>query len=200
MQTSSQLALWRSQFGREYTDRNDVAKPERIVSWQRLLDGIVPQRAVEVGCNVGWNLTYLKELGVKELYAVEPQPYAVEKARARNPEYNVLCGTGFDLPFKDGFADLAFTSGVLIHVAPADVAKVMAEMYRVSRRYIVAIEYDWPTEEEIQYRGNGDSLWKRPHGQIWQASYPALKLLRKLELSPAEGYDNCTAHLFEKVA
>ena len=200
MQTSSQLQLWRSEFGRQYTDRNDVAKPERIVSWARLLDGIVPERAVEVGCNVGWNLTYLKELGVKELYAVEPQPYAVEKARARNPEFNVLCSTGFDLPFKDGFADLAFTSGVLIHVAPADVAKVMAEMYRVSRRYIVAIEYDWPTEEEIQYRGNGDSLWKRPHGQIWQASYPALKLLRKLELSPAEGYDNCTAHLFEKVA
>lgn len=200
MQTSSQLQLWRSEFGRQYTDRNDVAKPERIASWQRLLDGIVPQRAVEVGCNVGWNLTYLNELGVKELFAVEPQPYAVEKARARNPEYNVLCGTGFDLPFKDGFADLAFTSGVLIHVAPADVAKVMAEMYRVSRRYIVAIEYDWPTEEEIKYRGNGDSLWKRPHGAIWQGAYPALRLIRKLELSPAEGYDNCTAHLFEKVA
>jgi pseudaminic acid biosynthesis-associated methylase len=200
MQTSSQLQLWRSEFGRQYTDRNDVAKPERIASWQRLLDGIVPERAVEVGCNVGWNLTYLRELGVKELFAVEPQPYAVEKARARNPEYNVLCGTGFDLPFKDGFADLAFTSGVLIHVAPADVAKVMAEMYRVSRRYIVAIEYDWPTEEEIKYRGNGDSLWKRPHGAIWQAAYPALRLIRKLELSPAEGYDNCTAHLFEKAA
>jgi pseudaminic acid biosynthesis-associated methylase len=200
MQTSSQLALWRSEFGREYTDRNDVAKPERIVSWQRLLDGIVPQRAVEVGCNVGWNLTYLRRLGVKEVYAVEPQAYAVEKARARNPEYNVLCGTGFDLPFKDGFADLAFTSGVLIHIAPADVAKVMAEMYRVSRRYIVAIEYDWPTEEEIKYRGNGDSLWKRPHGKIWQASYPALKLVRKLELARSDGYDNCTAHLFEKVA
>ena len=198
MQTSSQLQLWRSQFGREYTDRNDVAKPERVVSWQRLLDGIVPQRVVEVGCNVGWNLTYLRELGVKELYAVEPQPYAVEKARARNPEYNVLCGTGFDLPFKDGFADLAFTSGVLIHVAPADIAKVMAEMYRVSRRYIVAIEYDWPTEEEIKYRGKGDSLWKRPHGAMWQAAYPALRAIRKLELAPSDGYDNCTAHLFEK--
>jgi pseudaminic acid biosynthesis-associated methylase len=198
MQTSSQLQLWRSQFGREYTDRNDVAKPERVVSWQRLLDGVVPQRVVEVGCNVGWNLTYLRELGVKELYAVEPQPYAVEKARARNPEYNVLCGTGFDLPFKDRFADLAFTSGVLIHVAPADVAKVMAEMYRVSRRYIVSIEYDWPTEEEIKYRGNGDSLWKRPHGAMWQAAYPALRSIRKLELAPSDGYDNCTAHLFEK--
>ena len=60
MQSSSQLALWRSEFGRSYTDRNDVAKPERVLSWQRLLGGIVPTRAIEVGCNVGWNLTYLR--------------------------------------------------------------------------------------------------------------------------------------------
>jgi len=200
MQNSSQLALWRSEFGRSYTDRNDVAKPERVLSWQRLLGGIVPARAIEVGCNVGWNLTYLRELGVQELYAVEPQPYAVERARARNPEYNVMCATAFDLPFKDGFADLAFTSGVLIHIAPADIAKAMAEIYRVSRRYIVAIEYDAPAEQEIKYRGNADSLWKRDHGGIWQAAYPSLKLLRRLELSPLEGYDDCTAHLFEKQA
>lgn len=200
MQNSSQLALWRSEFGRNYTDRNDIAKPERILSWQRLLDGIVPERVVEVGCNVGWNLTYLKELGAKELYAIEAQPYAVEKARARNPEYNVLCGTAFDLPFKDGFADLSFTSGVLIHISPADLPKAMAELYRVSRRYIVAIEYDWPTEEEIKYRGNGDALWKRPHGQIWQAAYPSLKLVNKLQLKTIDGYDDCTAHLFEKQA
>jgi pseudaminic acid biosynthesis-associated methylase len=200
MMQTAQLALWRSQFGAQYTDRNDVAKPERVVSWKRLLGDIVPDRAIEVGCNVGWNLTYLRELGVKELYAVEPQPYAVERARARNPELNVLCGTAFDLPFKDGFADLAFTSGVLIHIAPADIARAMAEIYRVSRRYIVAIEYDWPTEEEIKYRGNGDSLWKRPHGQMWQDAYPALRKLRQLELAPVDGYDNCTAHLFEKTS
>lgn len=200
MMQTAQLALWRSQFGAQYTDRNDVAKPERVVAWQRILGDIVPERVIEVGCNVGWNLTYLRELGVKELYAVEPQPYAVERARARNPELNVLCGTAFDLPFKDGFADLAFTSGVLIHIAPADIARAMAEIYRVSRRYIVAIEYDWPTEEEIKYRGNGDSLWKRPHGQMWQDAYPALRKLRQLELAPVDGYDNCTAHLFEKTS
>jgi len=198
MMQTAQLALWRSQFGAQYTDRNDVAKPERVISWKRILGDIVPERVIEVGCNVGWNLTYLRELGVKELHAVEPQPDAVERAKARDPELDVRCGTAFDLPFADGFADLAFTSGVLIHIAPADIAKAMAELYRVSRRYIVAIEYDWPTEEEIKYRGNGDSLWKRPHGQMWQNAYPALKKLRQLELAPIDGYDNCTAHLFEK--
>jgi pseudaminic acid biosynthesis-associated methylase len=195
---SDQLRLWRSDFGRQYTDRNDVEKPERIVSWKRLLGDIVPERVVEVGCNVGWNLEYLSRLGATELYAVEPQAYAVARARARAPHFGVLQGTAFDLPFKDGFADLAFTSGVLIHIAPKDIGRAMDEIYRVSRRWIVAIEYDAPTEQAITYRGTSESLWKRDHGGIWQARYPELKRLARLELGDADGYDDCTAHLFEK--
>jgi pseudaminic acid biosynthesis-associated methylase len=198
--SSQQLDLWRSDFGRQYTDRNDVEKPERVATWRRLLGGIVPTRAIEVGCNVGWNLEYLRRLGASELYAVEPQAYAVARARSRAPEFGVLQGTAFDLPFKDNFADLAFTSGVLIHIAPADIARAMAEIYRVSKRWIVAIEYDAPSEQAIKYRGTDDSLWKRDHGGIWQATYPELRRLARLELGAADGYDDCTAHFFEKVS
>jgi pseudaminic acid biosynthesis-associated methylase len=198
MESTEQLNLWRSDFGRQYTDRNDVEKPERIATWKRLLGGIVPARVIEVGCNVGWNLEYLRRLGASELYAVEPQAYAVARARSRAPEFGVLQGTAFDLPFKDNFADLAFTSGVLIHIAPEDIARAMGEIYRVSKRYIVAIEYDAPTEQAITYRGTSDSLWKRDHGGIWQARYPELKQLARFEVGAADGYDDCTAHLFEK--
>jgi pseudaminic acid biosynthesis-associated methylase len=199
METTEQLNLWRSDFGRQYTDRNDVEKPERIATWKRLLGDIVPTRVVEVGCNVGWNLEYLRRLGASELYAVEPQAYAVARARARAPEFGVLQGTAFDLPFKDNFADLAFTSGVLIHIAPEDIARAMAEIYRVSKRYIVAIEYDASIEQAVAYRGTSDSLWKRDHGGIWQARYPELKRLARFEVGAADGYDDCTAHLFEKL-
>jgi pseudaminic acid biosynthesis-associated methylase len=198
METTEQLDLWRSDFGRQYTDRNDVEKPERIATWKRLLGEIVPTRVVEVGCNVGWNLEYLRRLGASELYAVEPQAYAVARARARAPEFGVLQGSAFDLPFKDNFADLAFTSGVLIHIAPEDIARAMAEIFRVSKRYIVAIEYDASIEQAVAYRGTSDSLWKRDHGGIWQARYPELNRLARFEVGAADGYDDCTAHLFEK--
>ena len=202
--TTPQLALWRSEFGKSYTDRNDVEKPERVTSWRRLLDAIpsdqAPASAVEIGCNVGWNLVYLQRLGVRDLYGVEPQAYAVARARGRAPEFGVLQGTAFDLPFKDGFADLAFTSGVLIHIAPEDLAAAMSEIYRVARRWIVAIEYDAPTEQAIKYRGNGDALWKRDHGGLWRARYPELVQLARIELHAKDGYDDCTAHLFEKPA
>lgn len=200
METTSQLELWKSAFGREYTDRNDQEKPERVTSWRRLLDGIVPRRACEVGCNVGWNLEYLRRLGVEELYAVEPQAYAVSRARARNPVFNVLQGTAFDLPFKDGFADLAFTSGVLIHIAPDQIGAALDEIYRVSNRYIVAIEYGMAhqKDQEVLYRGKQSALWKRDHGALWQRRFPDLKQIRTLEFGVADGYDDCTAHLFEK--
>jgi pseudaminic acid biosynthesis-associated methylase len=197
---TAQLALWRSEFGRSYTDRNDHAKPERQVSWGKLIGGLTIERALEVGCNVGWNLSYLAGLGVPSLYGIEPQRYAVERARARDPGFGVLQGTAFDLPFKDGWFDLAFTSGVLIHISPDDAPRAMAELYRVSRRYLVAIEYDHPTEVEVAYRGHEGALWKRDHGALWQRLYPSLRLRKRIELHAADGYDDCTAHLFEKAA
>ena len=197
-QTTSQIDLWRSDFGRAYTDRNDFENPARIATWKRVLEGISPARVVEVGCNIGWNLSYLQRLGVPELYGIEPQRYAVERARQRSPEFNVLQGTAFELPFRDGWCELAFTSGVLIHIAPDDVPRAMDEMYRVSARYVVAIEYDAPVEQEIAYRGTTSSLWKRDHGAIWQAQFPDLTLVRRFELGAADGYDDCTAHVFEK--
>ncbi|HEY0191395.1 MAG TPA: pseudaminic acid biosynthesis-associated methylase [Kofleriaceae bacterium] len=195
---TAQLALWRSDFGRSYTARNDRDRPERVESWRRLLDGVAPSRVLEVGCNVGWNLVYLERLGIDDLWGIEPQADAVERARHRRPRFNVLHGTGFDLPFKDGFADLVFTSGVLIHIAPDTLDKALDEIHRVARRWIVAIEYDQPTEQEVRYRGHTAALWKRDHGAAWQARFPGLKRIRRIELGAADGYDDCTGHVFEK--
>jgi pseudaminic acid biosynthesis-associated methylase len=196
---TEQLQLWRSDFGRAYTDRNDHDKPERAAAWRRLLDGIDASRILEVGCNVGWNLEYLTRLGYGELFGIEPQRHAVERARSRRPEWAVFQGTAFELPFRDGWFDLAFTSGVLIHISPDDVGRAMDEIHRVSKRWIVAIEYDAPTEQALAYRGHDGALWKRDHGALWQARH-ALRLVRRIELGAADGYDDCTAHLFEKVS
>jgi pseudaminic acid biosynthesis-associated methylase len=193
-----QLALWRSEFGRAYTDRNDRDKPARVGAWRMLLADITPTCVLEVGCNVGWNLVYLERLGVPELYGIEPQPEAVERARQRRPTFNVLHGTAFELPLRDRLCDLVFTSGVLIHIAPASLGDALDEIYRVSRRWIVAIEYDQPREQEIRYRGHAAALWKRDHGAAWQTRHPDLRLVRRLHLGGEHGYDDCTAHLFEK--
>ena len=195
---TSQLALWRSEFGRSYTDRNDHAKPERKTSWARILEGIAATRVLEVGCNVGWNLEYLHQLGVPDLHGIEPQAYAVSRARARNASFQVMQGTAFDLPYPDATFDLVFTSGVLIHIGPDELGAAMAEMHRVARRWIVAIEYDHPVEKEVAYRGHAGALWKRDHREAWQARHPDLRLVKWIALGAADGYDDCIAHVFEK--
>lgn len=197
---TSQLALWKSEFGRDYTDRNDHEKPERKTSWGRILDGIPAKKVLEVGCNVGWNLEYLRQLGVPELHGIEPQAYAVERARARNAAFDVQQGTAFALPYAAASFDLVFTSGVLIHIGPEELGAAMAEIYRVARRWIVAIEYDHPVEKEVAYRGHAGALWKRDHREAWHARHRDLRLVKWIELSPADGYDECTAHVFEKPA
>ena len=197
---TEQLALWTSDFGREYTDRNDREISARAESWRVLLDGTSIERALEIGCNVGWNLHYLSQLGVPGLYGIEPQAYAVEKARSRNSRFNVLEGTAFDIPFRDAYFDLVFTSGVLIHIADESIGAALDEMYRLSRRYLVAIEYGHTGESsaEVSYRGHERALWRRDYGRLWLSRHPDLTIIRTLELDVADGYVECTAHLFEK--
>ena len=195
---TDQLNLWRSDFGREYTDRNDIDRPERVAVWKRILDGTQVANILEVGCNIGWNLEYLRRLGYTDTVGIEPQTYAVERIRERSPQLNVQIGSAFALPFKDGEFDLVFTCGVLIHISGADLPRALNEMFRVSRRLVLAIEYDNAVEEEIHYRGHGSALWKRDHGATWLRHHPSLRKIRTGKLTEAEGYDDCTFHLMEK--
>jgi pseudaminic acid biosynthesis-associated methylase len=203
--STDQLALWRSDFGAAYTDRNDREMPERVEAWGRIIGAITsvsgaPKNVLEVGCNVGWNLRYLNRLGVTGLHGVEPQQGAVERARSRMPFAAVLHGDAFALPFRDSWFDLVFTSGVLIHIAPADLGRAMDEMYRVSRRWIVAIEYDDSVETEVPYRGKDGALWRRDHRAAWMSRHPDLALVYSEKLDASQGYDDCTAHVLERSA
>jgi ubiquinone/menaquinone biosynthesis C-methylase UbiE len=80
---------------------------------------------------------------IKQLHAVEPN----EKAYAEVIENPILQDTtihntdGFNLPYSDNSIDLVFTSGVLIHVAPDDLDKMIGEIFRVAKKYIDNVKY-----------------------------------------------------------
>jgi len=57
--------------------------------------------------------------GINNLYGIELQQYAIEKAKALTKRINIIHGVADDIPFKDGYFDMVFTSGVLIHIHPA---------------------------------------------------------------------------------
>lgn len=108
-------------------------------------------------------------------------------------------GDGFGLPYPENSIDLVFTSGVLIHIAPDDLAQVTQEIVRVARYYVLAIEYFSHTPESIPYRGMEGYLFKRDFGLHYMEHYPSLSVVDYGFLwKPIDSGDNTNWWLFAK--
>jgi pseudaminic acid biosynthesis-associated methylase len=189
---NEQEDFWSGDFGRDYTDRNNLTAEgldelylhqfgvSRTEMNQRFLGNQPRQlRILEVGCNVGMQLRHLLQMGFRDLYGIELQWHALKIARERVPDANLLQGSGFDLPFRDGYFDLVYTSGVLIHIAPQNLPAFMGEIVRCSSRYVWGFEYFAEEVTDINYRGNAGFLWKANYAKLYQQHYPALKLVKQ---------------------
>ncbi len=93
---------------------------------------------------------------------------------------NIIEGNTFDIPFKDNYFDLVFTSGVLIHINPENINKALDELYRCSNSYIWGFEYFIPVGYEmIQYRGKEELLWKTDFSRLFLDRFSDLFLVKK---------------------
>jgi ubiquinone/menaquinone biosynthesis C-methylase UbiE len=107
----------------------------------------------------------------------------------------------FKIPLADESIDLVFTAGVLIHIHPNDLLKAMSEIVRVSKRYVLCMEYFSHQPEEILYRGQKGLLFKRDFGSFYLDNFPQLKCLNYGFLWKKEFpiFDDMTWWLFEKI-
>ena len=191
IKSTAQEKFWSSEFGKEYMERNTLSLQELNklyttnfgVSRSRInkdfLGKLKIGNILEIGCNVGNQLALLQEEGFKNLYGIEIFPKAVELAKTHTKSINIVQGSGFDLPFKDNSFDLVFTAGVLIHISPKDIKKIMKEIHRVSKKYIWGFEYFSPDHIAIPYRGNKDRLWKGDFAKMYMGQFPDLKLVKE---------------------
>lgn len=189
---TAQLAEWAGPFGRDYTDRNNVDPNTRIDGLRSVLDGLPVRWILEVGCNRGHNLAALQTLGYDDAVGVEPSLYARRLAQAAG--LAVDYGTADTIPYYDTAFDLVFTSGVLIHVPPDHLNAALRELIRVSRRYLLAIEYAADEDTEVPYRGLDDMLWKRDYGH----HYTQAGVTQIATGAGPKGFDGATWWLFEK--
>lgn len=184
-------AFWAGDFGTAYTQRNRVDWSARVPFWEDIVLWLNLRSVLEVGCNAGWNLSAINSIdNTIAIEGVEINATAASQARKKN--FTVHEMPGRDIGSLDKH-DLVFTSGVLIHVPPADLAPTMKAIVDNSSRYVVAIEYEDDEEVEVEYRGHGDRLWRRPYGKLYQGMG-----LRIIETGEAEGWDRCTYWVMEK--
>jgi len=193
---TAQMLRWTDQFGRDYTDRNSLTLSELDALYHRnygvtrrelnaqFLAG-VPRNAhiLEVGCNIGNQLSMLREMGFFNLYGIEIQHYALRQAKSRVREIDVVEASALEIPFCNESFDLVFTSGVLIHIAPVDLPLALAEIHRCTRKYIWGFEYHSRSLREVAYRGQQDLLWKMNYAQAFLRQFEDLELSRLEQLS-----------------
>lgn len=176
---------WSGEFGDRYTERNAVtveAVRGRARVWGEVLPRLVgdpPKSILEVGTNVGLNLRGLQAVSDAELWGVEPNASARRRVLDDGvlPPERLIEGFGREIPLADGAVDMAFTSGVLIHVDPKELEATMREIHRVSAKYIFCAEYFSPKAETITYRGEQDLLFKNDFGSLYMDMFPDLQLV-----------------------
>lgn len=197
-----QSNTWQDAFGNAYTDRNPQNIEELDVLWVKeygitreamnteFLAGLDRSMSIlEVGANLGLQLSMLRHMGFENLLGVDVNPYAVRHAKSIHPDADIIRGSALDLPFKGSAFDLVYTSGVLIHISPTDIPKAMDEVYRVSKRYIWGFEYYAPNLAEVEYRGQKGLLWKTDFKKGYTDRFPTLRVV-KGQIYPMVGSEN----------
>jgi pseudaminic acid biosynthesis-associated methylase len=132
------------------------------------------------------------------VYGVDVNEHALSRLRTSLPGVNAVWSVARELPFRDAYFDLVFTTGVLIHQPGDALGDVMSEIVRCSRRYVLAGEYFSETEVEVPYRGQEGALFKRDYGALYRRRFPDLHLVREGFLPRGSGWDDVTYWLFER--
>jgi len=196
---TEQMKIWMNRFGTEYTKRNTltikeinklytknygVSRTELNKRFLGKLDRSI--KILEVGSNIGNQLLCLQKMGFKSLYGIEINSYAVEFSKLKTKNINIIQDSAFDIPFKDHYFDLAFTSGLLIHIAPNDINIVLQEIYRCTKKYIWGFEYYANQYTEVIYRGKKSLLWKANFPKLYLDLFNDLELVKELRLKYLE--------------
>lgn len=193
MKPTRQEEIWSSKFGLEYNLRNvydnkgldDVYISDIGISRTEMNRRFLGEmdreiKILEVGCNIGLQMVNLQEMGFKNLYGIELQWHAIEFAKGRTKELNIVHGTAYDIPFKTGFFDLVFTNRVLIHLNPDYLTEALKEIVRCSSCFVYGSEYYADKLTEIKrYEGYENVLWKRDFAKCYMELFLELKLVKE---------------------
>lgn len=125
---------------------------------------------LEVGCGEGYMQQALMRYLFTERVAFDIDAPIVAEARRIAPESRYLVADGQSLPFPDGRFDVVMATEVLEHVP--DPARALAEMRRVSRRYVLVSVPREPLWRGLNLmRGKYVSAWGNTPGHVnhWSA-------------------------------
>jgi len=175
---SDQESFWAGEFGDAYSERNTGAGwvASNLALFAKVLATAGrPASVMEFGANIGLNIVALRGLlPDSELSAIEINQRAVQSLQDIDG-LNVYAQSILDFE-PDYQREFVFTKGVLIHIAPEQLATVYDLLYSTSSRYVFLAEYYNPSPTEIPYRGHRERLYKRDFAGDMLERFPDLRL------------------------
>lgn len=127
-----------SRYWNEYTEKNNFCNEEMAKFIRDLATSLKVKNVLEVGCNTGNDLRGFSENF--EVYGVDANEYALERARENLPFFKFKKGLITKLPYDDASIDFVFTHKILNFVSDDDMPSAMNELYRISKKYILNLE------------------------------------------------------------
>ncbi len=201
---NDQETFWSGDFGTQYTERNKGRVPANVAFFRKVLgkQGEI-ESIIEFGAGAGENLQALADLYPQaRIAAVEINESAANQILLgvqNRLMLFVLSMLTFPAAKITDPWDLAFTKGVLIHIAPEDLPHAYDVLYHSSKRLILIAEYYSKTPREIEYRGHAGKLWTRDFGGEMLDRHPDLTLLDvAFHYDRTTGQDNITHWIMEK--
>ena len=171
--------FWKSQFGIDYTKRNN--KKKVIQSLNRHYKDVFSKyfkneikTVFEFGTNRGINLDCFKKISKKlKTNGLEINKFA---SKIASKKHNVVNVSALDYSPKKKY-DLVVTRVFLIHIDPKNLNKIYSKIYKTSKKYIYIEEYFNPKPVSINYRNNSNVLFKRDFVTDFQKKFK-LKIIK----------------------
>ena len=149
-----------------YTDDNEEGIQQELSKFiYHLSVGLGAKNICECGCNIGNNLSSFPNNS--DVYGVDLNAYALEKAKKRYPAFHFKQANISNTSYPDSSFDLVFTRGVLIHVQKNEVDDVLNELLRISRKWILNLEYFGDDGKMIKWKRGDDLVWYRNMSERW---------------------------------
>ena len=136
------------EFWKKYADENESRYNEEFAKFTKdLAISLRCTSVLEIGCGTGIDLRLFPD--TFQIYGVDLNEYALGIAKEKFPVADFKKGSITDLPFEDSSIDFVFTHGLLNYLDEDTLQKGIAEMYRVSGKYIMNCETFNNIEEKI---------------------------------------------------
>jgi len=207
---ASQRGFWTGSFGDKYIDRNyslkqinELYKSQTGITVEKIFNDFFDNidrnsKILEVGCNIGINLSVLRNMGFSNLSGLDVSKKALDIAKKNYPEINFYNSSIEEFDSQGKKYDLVYTAGVLIHINPSTINHVIDKIANLSNRYIFGFEYFSDTLTEINYRGNMGFCWKQNFPKLYKELFPSLKILKEKKFFYKDENFCDIAYLLEK--